>query len=58
MLCRGLKSLDELDEVEACKKEEKERLAAKEAERRAFEPALLDDDLVVALEAYDPFSPF
>ena len=58
MLRRGLKSLDELDEVKAYKKEEKEHLAAEEAERRAFEPTPLDNDLVVALEAYNPSSPF
>jgi len=57
MLCHGLKTLDELDEAEACEKAETERVNTEEAVTES-EPIPLDSDLAIAIESFDPLDPF
>ena len=57
MLRRSLKTLDKLDEAEACEKAETERIIVEEATTKS-KPIPLDSDLATTIESFNPLDPF
>jgi hypothetical protein len=57
ILHHSLKTLDELDEAKARKKAETERVTVKEITTKS-KLILLDSDLAIAIESFNPLDPF
>jgi len=57
ILYRGLKTLDKLDEVEAYKKAEAERINIEEVTIES-KPIPLDSDLAIAIKSFNPLDLF